>query len=142
MVKRPSLGEHFSHVTTSSFPLSSPPAHCCLVYQTNSMSLLDNIGAHCALASCERLDFLPKKCVYCNLKLCDKHFEWDKHDCAKAERVDRKATVCPICNVPVLVTNSENPNDEGEHRLLPSRCNVLGNSLCLICCVSFFPSFV
>eukprot|EP00301_Raphidiophrys_heterophryoidea_P014953 c23439_g1_i1.p1 GENE.c23439_g1_i1~~c23439_g1_i1.p1 ORF type:complete len:326 (+),score=57.18 c23439_g1_i1:92-979(+) len=72
------------------------------------MSLLD-VGANCALPTCKRLDFLPFKCDSCAKVFCDEHFRHQQHGCASPIK-DNQVPVCPMCNLPVPIGPSENPN--------------------------------
>ena len=37
----------------------------------------------CSLESCQKNDFLPFKCNFCNKFYCRKHHPYDKHQCSK-----------------------------------------------------------
>ncbi len=62
-----------------------------------------DLGAHCALTTCKRLDFLPVKCAGCKSVFCGEHFSPLAHSCAVAAVRDARVPVCPLCDAPVPV---------------------------------------
>ena len=44
--------------------------------------MAENVGVHCALSSCHRLDFLPVACPRCRLRFCAAHHTPEGHACA------------------------------------------------------------
>eukprot|EP01113_Clastostelium_recurvatum_P043822 TRINITY_DN7311_c0_g1_i4.p1 TRINITY_DN7311_c0_g1~~TRINITY_DN7311_c0_g1_i4.p1 ORF type:complete len:293 (-),score=42.83 TRINITY_DN7311_c0_g1_i4:68-904(-) len=69
-----------------------------------------SVGKHCSEPYCKQLDFLPFKCAGCDKIFCLEHRSYDSHHCPKRLVVDRKAIVCPICNIPIPVPPGEDPN--------------------------------
>nr|CAD2155242.1 unnamed protein product [Meloidogyne enterolobii] len=67
------------------------------------MAEFPDVGAHCAVAECRQLDFLPIKCNQTSLSL---RF----HDCTKARKKDPKVTVCPLCRQPIHIKYGESPD--------------------------------
>jgi len=49
---------------------------------------LPEVGEHCALADCSKLDFLPFKCVHCASIFCADHRRPQDHRCVKAEAAE------------------------------------------------------
>ena len=49
---------------------------------------LPEVGEHCALADCSKLDFLPFKCVDCASIFCADHRRPQDHRCVKAEAAE------------------------------------------------------
>lgn len=41
---------------------------------------------------------------------CLKKSSYESHKCAKPQVVDRRALVCPICNVPIVPLPNQDPN--------------------------------
>ncbi|KXS17874.1 hypothetical protein M427DRAFT_54122 [Gonapodya prolifera JEL478] len=75
---------------------------------------LPNVGIHCALPTCNQLDFLPFKCQYCFSKFCQDHWKVDAHDCKSKPPdylVDARTTVCPLCDKVVSVARGDDPNE-------------------------------
>ncbi len=75
---------------------------------TAAMELPD-LGAHCSLSSCKRLDFLPVKCGGCQNVFCGEHFPPSFHACEHA--TDARVPVCPLCNRPVPPRRKDDPPD-------------------------------
>ena len=40
-----------------------------------------NIGINCELAGCNKLDFLPIKCIFCAHDYCEDHMTPERHSC-------------------------------------------------------------
>lgn len=75
-----------------------------------------NLGEHCALGTCKQLDFLPFTCDSCRRIYCKEHVTYENHNCETGLRKDRKVPVCPLCNQPVSLSPSENPDQKvNEH---------------------------
>ena len=94
---------------------------------------LPQIGAHCALSSCNVLDFLPITCK-CNRQFCSEHITPDRHDCSAfaAATVDISTSLDPIqrcgvhgCNKPSLRIFNRNTDET-----------------CSLCHQSFCPEYV
>ncbi|XP_066936847.1 AN1-type zinc finger protein 2B-like [Clytia hemisphaerica] len=96
------------------------------------------LGEHCALLSCKQLDFLPFNCDACSKIFCKDHVSYEKHQCGPGLLKDRKVPVCPLCNQPVSLSATENPDrkvnehiendcksDLAKHRR-SGKCNVKG----------------
>lgn len=69
-----------------------------------------HLGSHCDVPACKQLDFLPFTCAGCNGTFCLDHRTYESHQCTKGRVEDRRAIVCPICNVPLVALPTENPN--------------------------------
>ncbi|CAD5215026.1 unnamed protein product [Bursaphelenchus okinawaensis] len=68
------------------------------------MAEFPNLGSHCAISSCNLLDFLPFKCYKCDKEFCIEHFKCDQHECGIK---DVRVPVCPLCQQPVPVGKNE-----------------------------------
>ncbi|XP_065885452.1 AN1-type zinc finger protein 2A-like [Dysidea avara] len=68
------------------------------------------LGEHCAVASCSRLDFLPFTCDACQKVFCKDHHQYEKHDCQEAYTKNVTVPVCPLCNQPVPIKRGTDPN--------------------------------
>eukprot|EP00930_Biecheleria_cincta_P048016 TRINITY_DN33398_c0_g1_i1.p1 TRINITY_DN33398_c0_g1~~TRINITY_DN33398_c0_g1_i1.p1 ORF type:complete len:198 (-),score=19.89 TRINITY_DN33398_c0_g1_i1:189-782(-) len=67
-------------------------------------------AAHCSIATCHRLDFLPFRCDACNGVYCQDHFPYGGHQCTKAGADSVQVIVCPICEVAERIRTDEDPN--------------------------------
>jgi len=65
-----------------------------------------DLGKHCSVSTCQRLDFLPYTCDRCHKVQCDEHRRYDDHKCPV--EVDRRVPQCPICGQIIEVLASEN----------------------------------
>lgn len=74
------------------------------------MAVLSDCGAHCALASCRRLDFLPFRCESCGDTFCLDHFRVAAHACPKASGVENRVLVCPFCRRSLPLLAHEDPS--------------------------------
>merc|ERR1711953_783378 len=59
-----------------------------------------DLGKHCMHEGCNRLDFLPVKCVGCKQTYCIDHYQYEKHSC-KEPAANREVPTCPLCDKPV-----------------------------------------
>jgi hypothetical protein len=50
------------------------------------MTEFSSLGEHCSFATCNRQDFLPIKCVLCELVHCREHASYTSHSCQKYEQ--------------------------------------------------------
>lgn len=55
-------------------------------------------GSHCAVSTCNRLDFLPYPCDACKNIYCESHRGYASHECSEGYTRDRIVPACPICN--------------------------------------------
>ncbi|XP_064405565.1 AN1-type zinc finger protein 2A-like [Halichondria panicea] len=71
---------------------------------------LPEVGSHCTVSSCNRLDFLPFECDACHKIFCKDHQTYNEHNCT--EGLDKNVVVptCPLCNQPVPVARGDDPN--------------------------------
>merc|ERR1739845_181921 len=44
---------------------------------------LPHIGEHCTFKTCNKLDYLPFKCVKCQITFCEEHYKPSQHNCSK-----------------------------------------------------------
>ncbi|CAF4839437.1 unnamed protein product [Rotaria socialis] len=56
------------------------------------------LGGHCAVKTCNRLDFLPMKCDSCSSIFCKDHIKYDEHQCPSSYRKNIQIPICPLCN--------------------------------------------
>ncbi|CAD5220881.1 unnamed protein product [Bursaphelenchus xylophilus] len=71
------------------------------------MAEFPNLGSHCAVSSCNLLDFLPYKCFKCEKEFCAEHFKAEEHECGIK---DVRVPICPLCEQPVPVGKNESPD--------------------------------
>lgn len=69
-----------------------------------------DVGAHCAVASCHQLDFLPFVCDLCEKAFCLDHRTYAAHSCPKADDRDCRVILCPICKNSVKIVHGEDVN--------------------------------
>mmetsp|Transcript_66974 Transcript_66974/g.131871 ORF Transcript_66974/g.131871 Transcript_66974/m.131871 type:complete len:246 (+) Transcript_66974:120-857(+) len=75
-------------------------------------------AAHCSVADCHQLDFLPFKCDACAGVFCKDHFAHARHRCPKASSSNVQVLVCPLCAAAVRMSISEDPNVTWERHYL------------------------
>lgn len=80
------------------------------------------LGRHCALTDCKRLDFLPVKCNGCDLIFCLDHYQYEHHACPKPDIIDRQVPACPLCSKPVPLTK-ECPLDQLVNEHIERNCD-------------------
>jgi len=69
------------------------------------------LGQHCSVTTCNRLDFLPMKCDACGIVLCKDHIKYDEHKCPSAHRKNVQVPVCPLCNKAVPLKHRDQSPD-------------------------------
>ena len=69
-----------------------------------------DLGSHCNLPTCKRLDFLPVQCPGCAKDFCSSHFPSWCHDCPTPP-ADARVPVCPLCARPIPVVKRGDPPD-------------------------------
>ncbi|CAH1394128.1 unnamed protein product [Nezara viridula] len=69
-----------------------------------------DLGKHCAMSLCNKLDFLPVKCDCCHQIFCCEHMKYDDHMCPNAGAKDIQVPICPLCNNPVPSKRHEPPD--------------------------------
>lgn len=69
-----------------------------------------NLGEHCSVDTCKRLDFLPVKCDACKKIFCSNHMTYTKHNCSSAYQKNVQVPVCPLCNKPVPIQRGTLPD--------------------------------
>ena len=74
-------------------------------------AFVDDIGAHCAVVDCHKIDFLPFTCDQCSKKHCLDHRTYDAHSCEHAQEKQLTALFCPICNQSVNIKRGQDRND-------------------------------
>mmetsp|Transcript_27811 Transcript_27811/g.92454 ORF Transcript_27811/g.92454 Transcript_27811/m.92454 type:complete len:273 (-) Transcript_27811:98-916(-) len=74
------------------------------------MAILSDHGAHCHVAECCQKDFLPFNCDMCKGIFCLDHFRYASHSCTRADGLDNRVLVCPICAKGVKLVQDEDPN--------------------------------
>lgn len=58
---------------------------------------LPELGKHCALDKCNKLDFLSFECSHCHLIFCKEHYLPDYHSCTQCDKSEIPSTV-PLAN--------------------------------------------
>lgn len=71
---------------------------------------LPDLGKHCTVSSCNKLDFLPIKCDACSQIFCEEHYQYAVHDCSNAYKKNNQVPVCPLCNIPIPVKRGNAPD--------------------------------
>lgn len=71
---------------------------------------LPHLGRNCALRECNQLDFLPVKCDACLEVFCVRHYQYESHNCRKAQNRDVQVPACPLCSEPVVGKRNELPD--------------------------------
>merc|ERR1739848_251176 len=66
---------------------------------TEKMEFPD-LDKHCKFADCNKLDFLPFKCIGCQQTFCLDHYTHERHSCPSPSP-NRQVPTCPLCNKPV-----------------------------------------
>ncbi|XP_046912214.2 AN1-type zinc finger protein 2A [Dermatophagoides farinae] len=86
-----------------------------------------DLGKHCALKECNRLDFLPIKCSSCEKIYCSEHYMYQAHHCESNRIQDHQVPICPMCNCPVPLKFGESLDEKvGEH--IDRNCDGKSNS--------------
>lgn len=67
------------------------------------------LGQRCTVPFCKQQDYLPYDCKNCNQTHCTTHA--NDHNCQKANKGDRKVTICPSCSTPIHYTADQDPNE-------------------------------
>ncbi len=66
-----------------------------------------DLGKHCSLESCKRLDFLPFECNACNKHYCLKHRSYEGHSCPEKRKQQLqqqpRVAACPDCSKTISV---------------------------------------
>ena len=70
-----------------------------------------DVGAHCAVVDCHKIDFLPFTCDRCSNKYCLDHRTYEAHVCKHSQDRQVTALFCPICNQSVNIKRGEDRND-------------------------------
>jgi len=87
-----------------------------------------NIGQHCMLTACQRLDFLPCECDLCGMVFCKDHAAYDAHCCSKYDSAavrDKKQSDCTSVSYTCSV------NGCNSRELVEIKCDLCGNCYCL-----------
>ncbi|KAI1294990.1 AN1-type zinc finger protein 2B [Halotydeus destructor] len=69
-----------------------------------------DLGQHCSITTCNRLDFLPIRCDSCSKTYCSDHYSYTSHTCPNAHTKDFQVPVCPLCSQPVAMKRGELPD--------------------------------
>ncbi|CAF1200494.1 unnamed protein product [Rotaria sordida] len=69
------------------------------------------LGQHCSVKTCNRLDFLPMKCDSCAAILCKDHIKYDEHQCPSSRRKNIQVPICPLCNKAVPLRHRDESAD-------------------------------
>merc|ERR1712018_63614 len=86
---------------------------------------LPHLGAHCALTSCNRLDYLPVKCELCSKTFCSEHgYAPTSHSCTEQHKIkDVTVNVCDKCNKRVdNVTSHDCKKQKRKFRCAANKC--------------------
>ncbi|KAM7505480.1 hypothetical protein LguiB_004384 [Lonicera macranthoides] len=69
-----------------------------------------NLGKHCTVDDCKKIDFLPFTCDSCHQVFCLEHRSYIKHQCPNANKNDVTVVICPLCAKGVHLIPDEDPN--------------------------------
>lgn len=69
-----------------------------------------DLGKHCTVSTCNKLDFLPIQCDACNKIFCDEHYQYSIHNCTNAYTKNNQVPVCPLCNIPIPIQRGQLPD--------------------------------
>ncbi|KAJ6241048.1 an1-type zinc finger protein [Anaeramoeba flamelloides] len=83
---------------------------------SNQVDLLA-IGVHCPVESCNKLDFLPFTCEFCNVQFCQEHWKPEKHECKIVGKLDRRIYDCEKCKHEIQVNVGQDPREIMEKHL-------------------------
>ena len=95
-----------------------------------------NIGARCSLNYCNQKDFLPFKCKYCTLVVCQSHFH--DHECKHSQADDKRVAVCTRCKQQIRYKGEERDKEVIEEHQQLSVCKQAANQKtkrCPVCTV-------
>ncbi|KAI9208882.1 uncharacterized protein BJ171DRAFT_487551 [Polychytrium aggregatum] len=121
----------YSHLALFGRPIASaPPAGTTPPFPVTME--LHELGRHCAVPECHRLDYLPVRCGFCRKEYCHEHRETKDHpDCTG--RPSRIVQVCGQCQQPLSGTevaphDCDAYNARRKAAKKASRCHVQGCS--------------
>ncbi|KAL5480125.1 hypothetical protein EMCRGX_G023747 [Ephydatia muelleri] len=80
--------------------------------------MLMDIGKHCSVTSCKRLDFLPFICEKCEGVFCVEHRREREHGCLNEDAGDVRVPVCPLCQKMLLKRIHTSANDTVEEHIV------------------------
>eukprot|EP00474_Spongospora_subterranea_P011055 CRZ11513.1 hypothetical protein [Spongospora subterranea] len=92
------------------------------------------LGSHCGVGHCHRLDFLPFTCKNCRLVLCIDHKEEMAHQCSNPSK-DGHTISCPSCQQ-LLAVNANADDDFIVARHIQNGCKPPKSTLKSGCCVT------
>jgi len=83
------------------------------------------IGKHCTLPQCNKRDFLPFSCDFCNCTYCNDHWTRDKHNCIQGDPTETTNVMpsCPVCNRFVFVPAGQSA-DQRVNLHINSQCKL------------------
>ncbi|KAJ7976794.1 Zinc finger AN1 and C2H2 domain-containing stress-associated protein [Quillaja saponaria] len=76
-----------------------------------------DLGKHCTVEDCKKIDFLPFTCDRCNQVFCLEHRSYIKHQCPIANRRDVTVVICPLCAKGIRLNPDEDPNITWENHV-------------------------
>mmetsp|Transcript_13752 Transcript_13752/g.20834 ORF Transcript_13752/g.20834 Transcript_13752/m.20834 type:complete len:336 (-) Transcript_13752:274-1281(-) len=69
-----------------------------------------HVGDHCQMKTCNQYNFLPTKCRMCHKVFCPNHYEYEKHNCSEAYRLENIPIRCPICKYLLVIPPNMSPD--------------------------------
>ncbi|KAK9450197.1 uncharacterized protein V1518DRAFT_413206 [Limtongia smithiae] len=91
-----------------------------------------NVGEHCSLSSCHRLDFLPFTCPECKSKYCSDHRHADSHQCpALSKRTEVRRSPSPRRSSPIAAAGGQRLGGSGSEKRMSCYapdCNTVINT--------------
>lgn len=89
---------------------------------------LQSIGKHCSLDSCNRVDFLPLKCDFCEKNFCRDHSGITAHSCPK---YDKKVDGTSSNLEPIILYKCSLENCTNQKEIVRVICEFCGNDFCM-----------
>eukprot|EP01126_Amoeba_proteus_P001550 TRINITY_DN10460_c0_g1_i1.p1 TRINITY_DN10460_c0_g1~~TRINITY_DN10460_c0_g1_i1.p1 ORF type:complete len:146 (-),score=13.18 TRINITY_DN10460_c0_g1_i1:83-520(-) len=92
-----------------------------------------NLGEHCSLKECRKLDYCPFKCDLCSLSFCKKHRTYEQHHCPhnRPNVISRACSFCgsfisaeeSLIDKKVLEHTQSNECEDRKKERMSRRCN-------------------
>ena len=89
---------------------------------------LDNIGTHCFVKTCNRLDFLPIKCTLCFNFYCKDHSSFTSHNCEKYDAEALKKQPSTLSDISFYDCSFE---DCTQREMVPVVCDYCKLNFCM-----------
>ncbi|XP_019855081.1 PREDICTED: AN1-type zinc finger protein 1-like isoform X2 [Amphimedon queenslandica] len=103
---------------------------CTLSPTPRPLPMKMDIGSHCSVSSCRKLDFLPFVCDGCKKIFCSDHRSSETHNCISIS-TSSPAEVCGISKAPKLTVSCSLPHCHHTDSIVEVVCKDCGNVYCL-----------